>query len=168
MTYSRYPDENEIWFDRKGEGHFRPMQSNAGIAIEHATTRPIANIDPHYTDSRWKTPRTVFLRSGYTLSPRGGIDWVREAGYDYSDRLVGTKFDDAWEAAKAAGKPLKTAAFFEHFLRVAFDDPKLKLVHVLAGINSSTLYSYRIFGYIRGEKAPVAAPAEEESCNTPS
>jgi hypothetical protein len=80
-------------------------------------------------------------------------DSVEGAEYNYSDRLqewYRSKHDAAWEVAKQKGLPLNSAALIEAYLQELLDDPKLSLVHILAGVNYSTGYPYRVYGYFRG------------------
>jgi hypothetical protein len=47
----------------------------------------------------------------------------------------------------------RTASCIEAYLRIVYDDPGLRLVHIIAGVNSSSGYAYNVYGYI---KTPTA------------
>lgn len=67
--------------------------------------------------------------------------------YNYSDRLVGDKWDEGWKKAKESGATEKTARFFEIVLNHFHDTEDVDLQHVVLGCNMSNGYCYLIFGY---------------------
>lgn len=80
---------------------------------------------------------------------------VEGASYVYSDRLQqwhGKKCDEAFDRVKEKGVPEKTPAFYEAYLQELMDDPALKLVHIVAGVNVGNGYPYRVYGYIATKK----------------
>lgn len=92
---------------------------------------------PHYTDRRFEKEQTVFGKEAAGLH------------YDYSDRIVqwdGDKADAAFEAAKASGKTLYSAAFYDVYLSAYFGKPT-RVEHVIAGVNRSNGYPYHVYGY---------------------
>jgi hypothetical protein len=117
-------------------------------------TQPIANLDPHYTNSYYAKSRTVWLASGHKTTPdSGGYEWVKGATYNYSDRIWQWDWDKADVSRKAVDESLdrRSPAFIQAWLRLYFDKPDLELVHVMAGFNVSNGYSYQVYGYKDGE-----------------
>lgn len=120
---------------------------------------PIMNLTPHYTDERFFHPQTVFLREGYRTSDRHSYPSVQGARYEYSDRIYGwyahEKIEAAREFAKTIHLDARTPAHIEAYLQQVFDDPTIKLVHVMAGFNWGNGFPYQIYGFIQTEKAPL-------------
>ena len=91
---------------------------------------------PHYTDSRFRTEQTIFGQEEKGLQ------------YEYSDRIA----DQDREAKKnsevfADSKAVKcTAAWYEAYLSAHFDKPA-DIRHIIAGVNRSNGYPYRIYGF---------------------
>ncbi len=116
-------------------------------------TQPIANLDPHYTNSHYREPRTVWIAKGYKANGRNGTVNQSGVGYDYSDRI----WQWNWEKARSLTETIdasldrRSPAFIQEFLRGFFDDQTIELVHVMAGFNPSNGYSYRVYGYKRGQ-----------------
>lgn len=107
------------------------------------------NLMPHYTNTVFNEPQTVFLAKGYKLS-KDRYATVKGAEYNYSDRLYQWDYkasEKATEGAKEAVKDTNSALYFETYLRLYFDKPKLELIHIMAGVNVGNGYPYRIYGY---------------------
>lgn len=116
------------------------------MTTDKATPTPY----PHYTDSYFQHPQTVFQSATHRL-----IDgYVQGAEYNYSDRLLQwygwEKSDKADKSAKESGFNRWSAGWAEVWLRSLLDDPTLELVHMLAGYNWSNGYGYWVYGYITG------------------
>lgn len=111
----------------------------------------LPDYDPHYSNPQFNHPQTIFLAEGYKISQSSyGGDIVTGVVYSYSDRLIQwnyNKAQEAWELAKTNVYPNRSAGMVELYLRNYFDNPRLELVHILAGVNLSNGYSYRVFGY---------------------
>lgn len=107
---------------------------------------------PYYTNKKfnecvnWEA-QTIFLKKGWNINYK---NFVKELHYDYDDRL---DYYYSIEKKKRAEKKAlfkfskNSANYFQEYLRVLKDSPDLKLIHIMSGINRSTCYSYRIFGY---------------------
>lgn len=127
-------------------------------ASESFASHPHARIDnlfPHYTNTHFNTPRTVYLLTGHRLTD----GYVTGATYAYSDRLHQWHYarrDAARDAALAAHPDTSTAAHCEAYLRSLLNDDGLTLVHIMAGVNLGNGYPYQIYGYIS------SAPAVKE------
>ena len=112
-------------------------------------------VDPSYSDNRFNGPNsgahTIFLSGGLTTAKHDGIDAVEGLFYVYSDRLdASRKHEEITTAKEYARKKVGnflSAAYFEQVLKIVQDDETIQLGHILSGINHSTLYSYRVFGY---------------------
>ncbi len=118
--------------------------------VVNSKRQRIANLNPHYTNERFRKPQTVFLLRG--RYPQDG--YVPHAEYNYSDRIWQwdwDKCDKAREAVNAKGLDGNTAAWHEAWLRIVLDDSKLNLVHILAGVNLSNGYPYHVYGYIKSK-----------------
>lgn len=121
----------------------RTLQNMAGVQTDAGA--PIQNLHPHYTNSYFSEARTVYLASGHELDG---------ATYNYSDRIRQwdwDKADAAWTAVRGEDKRMNTANEHEAYLRLVFDKPNLKLVHIMAGFNVSNGYPYQVYGYIEGD-----------------
>lgn len=137
MSY--FPDRAEI------------LRAINRVGVERNPNSPIAHVAPHYTDDRFKEPQTVYLADGYKTDNSGGYPFVDGATYNYSDRIWQWDWNKADAANKASlekGLHRDSAARYEVYLRLYFDKPDLKLVHIMAGYNLATGYPYRVFGYI--------------------
>lgn len=92
---------------------------------------------PHYTDTYYREPRTIFGNKEKGLQ------------YDYSDRLEEWDYSKAQKAREKVnqdGITPHTAEWYERYLQYYFDC-KIELKHILAGHKLSNGYSYQIFGY---------------------
>lgn len=104
--------------------------------MNHSMNEEIYNIAPHYTDSHFKTARTVWG------AEENGIS------YDYSDRLWEWDYDKAKAASEAASihaRP-RTAQWFQDYLSAYHGKPVI-LRHIMAGFNLGNGYPYQVFGY---------------------
>jgi hypothetical protein len=101
----------------------------------------VVNTTPHYTDSRFKRPQTVWG------CEEDGL------GYDYNDRIWQWNWNKAKAAAKHADETAKprTAWWHQEFLCFFFDKP-IELKHILAGVNLSNGYPYCVYGYREAEQ----------------
>jgi hypothetical protein len=113
-------------------------------------------INPHYEDRRFVGPggstRTIYLATGKEITSRKyGTETVEGLEYNYDDRLSQMLGYDKMAAARREAREKvgnnQSAAYFEQVLRIALDDPTLNLYHILSGVNASSGYSYRAFGY---------------------
>lgn len=107
---------------------------------------------PHYSSTQFKgSAQTIYLRPGYQTKQGIAGDIVEGCRYDYSDRIVGyfpkEERDEAWAKAKSKFEP-KSAAFIQEYLRILYGNPNIVVVHILAGVNRSNGYPYRIYGYL--------------------
>ena len=110
-------------------------------------------LNPHYSDDRFNSKVSWKAQTVFGLEPedRSGHP---ELHYVYSDRLEQwdySKSQSAWQKALDARAPRDSAEFLEVYLATYFGKP-LEVVHVMAGVNCSTGYSYWVAGY--REKAP--------------
>lgn len=100
--------------------------------------RPIANINPHYTDSHYKKAQLVW-----------GSEDVK--AWDYSDRIRDwyghDKCQEAWQTAKDEGLTPNSPAFIQRYMQIVYDDNGLELIGVMAGHNLSTGFPYQVYGY---------------------
>ena len=113
-------------------------------------------IDPHYTDRRFTgengDAHTIYLAQGLEISSRAyGSETVNDLFYVYSDRLGAHHgFDQMRTAREEAHQKIgnnQSADYFEQVLKNLMNDETIKLGHILSGVNASTGYSYRVFGY---------------------
>lgn len=109
--------------------------------------------NPHYSNRYWNEPRTIYLsqETRITRSKISGYDTVSGSHYVYDDRLrYGdySKHEQVWDSLKAEGFTYRTAEFVQEYIRRMMNKPDLMLVHILAGVNLSTGYSYHAYGYI--------------------
>jgi len=112
---------------------------------------PYSLLYPQYTDNRfndktgWKF-KTIFLKNGWEISSRG---YCKGLFYVYDDKLdCFFSLEEKRIAEKEASVFNKNSAnYFQEYLRSLKKSKKLKLIHILSGVNCSTCYSYRIFGY---------------------
>lgn len=116
---------------------------------------------PHYTDRRFldntRDGLTIFVDPLTVLVHGDFVDQIGEGlTYSYSDRVqqhVGHEAID--EAAKRAAEEVgnnRSARFVEHMLRYAFQDERLWLGHMRAGVNRSNGYPYHIYGFRSGNQ----------------
>lgn len=127
-------------------------------------------INPHYSDDRFEKDQTIFLVEGIELVETPfGTEEVNDAHYVYSDRLVQSagmsRIEAASDEAKKTAAP-GTASYFEELLKATLEDPTIDLQHILAGVNRSNGFSYRIFGTVSG--VPNESPQAGEIANTPN
>lgn len=145
-TYEEFRDKERF----SEYGYFKAPE----IPVTTDKRTPIAHnlLDPHYADSRFDHSKThtIFLAPGNKV----GHDWpndgfVMNAQYSYSDRVhqwYYDKYDAAVEIARKKAKGYNTAMYYEELLKILMEKPKLILVHIIAGVNVSSGYSYLIFG----------------------
>ncbi len=67
--------------------------------------------------------------------------------YNYSDRIMGQKWDEGCKKATEAGIKPKTARFYEAVLNHFHDVKDVNLQHIVLACNRSNGQSYMIFGY---------------------
>lgn len=107
--------------------------------------QPIANLTPHYTDDHFRDAQTVWIEKGYSVNRS---QTVKGASYNYSDRI----WEWNWNKADTVRKSIehldrRSPAYIQEFLRRYFDNPAIRLVHVMAGFNVSNGSSYNVYGY---------------------
>lgn len=146
---------DDMFTDEELRRAFRAIYGlrDGGMSYVRDREVSIRNLMPHYTDMRFQRARTVYLDAAYKLNneeyptvPKGV-----KVGYDYSDRLWQWNWTKANTTRKQANEQHAahdTAACLETWLRLYFDKPNLKLIHVLAGFNVSNGYPYQVFGYL--------------------
>lgn len=117
------------------------------LGDKYLSSKPRANFDlnsyiqdnPHYSDPEFSRGQTKVVFG----EQEKGIT------YDYSDRLWGwdsNKAQSASEyASKKAGRP-NTARWHQVFLSQYFDR-SVELRCIIVGVNVSSGYSYRCYGY---------------------
>ena len=110
----------------------------------------IRDVLPHYSNPRFNRggEHTTYLARGYKLNERGV---VTGAFYNYLDRIwQGFKYEDVQNAFAAAGKEHQnnSADFFEHALRIIYNDPTVKLVHIASSVNPWSGYPTCALGTI--------------------
>lgn len=97
---------------------------------------------PHYSNSRFQKEQTIFGTEDSHLH------------YDYSDRLVQWDYTKSKLAQEIADEKVKvknpetytSARWFQEYLTAYFDKPVI-LKHIIAGVNRSNGYDYRVYGY---------------------
>lgn len=104
-------------------------------------------INPSWTDSRFKKPRTVYLEAGYKLKDT----YVKKAEYNYSDRLMEWHGHSKAHSIIESIGGLRTAEDIEKYLSALLEKPNLRLVHVKAGVNLWNGFAYQVFGYFPEE-----------------
>lgn len=109
---------------------------------------PIANLTPHYTDSRFRDAQTVWIANGRKAKGHSGT--IPGIIYNYSDRLWQWDWHKCDEVSKSIDTSLdrRSPAYIQEFLRKVLNRPKLELLHVMAGFNVSNGYPYQVYGYI--------------------
>lgn len=141
----------EGWFEDAREAmRSVPMTTSSMVRI--------SNLNPHYTDERYRHAQTVYLAAGCKLS-QGHSEYVQGAEYVYSDRLREWDWNKAEAARKAAREQYPdydTAACLEAYLRLYYDKPHLALVHIMAGFNWATGYPYQVFGILLDGKPDLS------------
>lgn len=149
--------EWDIDYLKEGSPYFREPPRYYASSMQ----QPIRDFAPHYTNERFNHSQTIWLASGSRLSrTQYAGEVVNGAVYDYSDRLDSwygyEKSREAWRKAMADNGCTTisniTAAAVQAYLRDLTDDPQLRLVHILAGVNVSNGYPYQVFGYVPGKK----------------
>lgn len=123
------------------------------IEIERNPEKKIRNLIPTDGSVFGEREHTVFLLPEYRVhtDPYGTevVDGVRYI-YSYSLKIWDyEKSIEAWQAALAANLTPETGRFLEHYLQVYFSQKELKLVHVLAGMDTLDGYPYQVFGYVQ-------------------
>jgi len=88
----------------------------------------------HYSDPQSRTLFTVFGE------PK------KELFYNYDDRLFGERWEQGCELAKARYEP-GTPNYYQFALNHFHETDTVDLQHILLGCNSSSGYSYLVFGY---------------------
>ncbi len=146
MTVTPLVGKDEFMFGCLDDNKVVPI-TNGGVRIER---NPGGSLEsPHYSDMRFRKERTVYLKTGYGLVRGLRVDLVKDASYEYSDRLAErdfTRHKSAWEHAMANDLPDRSAHLYEAYLTAYFGEP-VELLHVLVGVNVSNGYPYYIFGY---------------------
>ena len=96
----------------------------------------LENFNPHYTDSYFKTARTIWGQKQTGLQ------------YEYSDRLWEWDYAKAEKASNIAKEnyPVLCANQIEVYLSEYFGKP-VEIVHIMAGHNLGNGYPYQVFGY---------------------
>lgn len=119
--------------------------------------------DPHYTDERFtrsSNGRTIYLAPGLVMVEHYGTETVEGAHYNYSDRISQwyghDKVQRAWHEARERVGNTVTAKLYETWLQHVYEDPTTSLQHIIAGVNVSNGYSYRVFGTV-SEAGPQAS-----------
>lgn len=144
------------------DGRIRPVYPERG------PLRRIDNFDPHYTNERFRDAQTVYLAHSTKLIA-GQYDGERVEGaeYNYSDRLrqwySWDKYEKAWHKATEQVAEVRCAKHDEIYLRLLTDDPKLKLVHIMAGFNLATGDPYQVFGYHVRREGRIGCQSESAS-----
>lgn len=114
----------------------------------------MGNDMPHYSDSVFRYPVTVY----FDLE-RNGIDYgqgtvVEDATYNYSDRISRwyENSTDIWITTLNQHNKIRTPQFYEDYLRTLTGLPNLELVHVQSSYNWSSGHPYQIFGYFENKE----------------
>lgn len=89
----------------------------------------------HYSDPQSRTLFTVFGEPS------------KELFYNYEDRLFGERWNNGLDLAKEHGLEPGTPAYYEFALNHFHETEDVNLQHILLGCNSSSGYSYLVFGY---------------------
>lgn len=103
---------------------------------------------PHYTDHRFRHPRTVFCAEPENLKENESGPFIKGCTYDYSDRIEEWDRDKARKAREAAtekGHLRNSAKWYEFYLSYIYGE-EVKLIHIVAGINHSNGWPYCVFG----------------------
>lgn len=98
---------------------------------------PILNLNPHYTNERFRHAQIVWGHEEEGLS------------VNYSDRLAGwdhAAHEAAWDKVKKSGIDGRTPQAIQNYLTEYHGKP-CELVFVMAGWNWATGYSYQVYGY---------------------
>lgn len=148
------PDRNEEPFVQSVQKSKR--LGDVGVIRSKTQQIPGSLLDPYYTDERFtrsRGGRTIFLDSGLVaVKSEFGSEYVEGAHYNYSDRLsLGYGFDHVEAARDEAFEEIgnrNTAVFFEAFLQKVYNDPTALLQHIMAGVNASSGFSYKVFGTV--------------------
>ncbi len=98
----------------------------------------------HYSEHDTRE-RTVF---GLPASRYGH----KHLEYTYSDRLYMEEWGEGLEAAIEQKVPRNCARYFEIGLEHVLEGKDIDLQHVILGVNTSTGFSYLIFGYTSTER----------------
>lgn len=131
------------------KGVFDPLGERQRFFVGTSDDSVVLEINPHYTDHRFKKPRTIFCTEPSTLEDDGfGNLYAPGCHYDYSDRIYEWDYDKAKQAENAAdedGHKHKTAKWLRAYLSHLYGKD-VELVHVIAGVNHSNGYPYCVFG----------------------
>lgn len=136
MNKKRYKN---CWGDMCEENEYGSIRLPLS-PIAHDKNTPMQTF-LHYSDPTAREERTVFG------SRKKGLF------YNYSDRLVGKRWEEGCKLATQKGLPLKSAAFYEEVLKHFHDSDDLDLQHVILGCNMSNGYDYLVFGYTYTSKS---------------
>ena len=103
---------------------------------------------------------TVFLSENFDTTRSSGQEFINHPSvvYNYSDRIPNVR--EAWDTVRAAGRfavQSPSPAAHEAMLRVAFDDPSIDIVHILAGLDVTGYDAQYRYGYRTA--ASIAQPA---------
>ena len=128
----------------KAEIPTAPVETDKTKAIPCNLLYPNTNDERFKNKERFHRQQTVFREPGYEESPYPEEDG---AVYSTSDNLGGPKNDEAWEVAENSGCVKNSAAYFEAYLRKRFEDPDLRLVHILTGNSGMSSHSYQKYGF---------------------
>ncbi|HHX99455.1 TPA: hypothetical protein GX533_02130 [Candidatus Dojkabacteria bacterium] len=121
------------------------------IETDKYTPIPWNLLHPRYSDKHFDNgEQTVYLDPNHELCFLSGSNVVNGAIYKYSDRLDQLDCKKSRRSFQDASENFieGTPALYEDYLRRYHEDPALKLVHIIAGINRSNAYPYRIYGFI--------------------
>jgi len=124
-----------------------PERQPIRVVHEKRASIPDRDLRPHYTDKRVTEVRsgvTIFLANGYEL-----VDGkVPDATYTTaSGWALESNRDENRRAEEAVGSR-NSAAYYEALLRGRYHNPNLDVVHLVASIDTGTLFSDLRFGMI--------------------
>ncbi len=126
--FSFEPDHMLTDLHSRNQPYVYPAQTSRTVELETA---------PHYSDSRFDKEQTVFGKA------------VPGLIYEYSDRLWQWDYDKSKEAfaeADKSGKTKNSANYYDVYLSHYFGK-KIRVEHIMAGVNVSNGYPYAVFGY---------------------
>lgn len=108
---------------------------------------------PHYTDerfTRYAGGRTIYLAEGLETAERHGVEVVEGLDYMYGDRIYQTygaqHAYDALIATEQRRGTVRSAAFYQEWLRQVYGQPNTVLQHIIAGVEPNRGYPYQVFG----------------------
>ena len=144
----------------------RPLKIEPSSPVsDKARHIPYDLLHPHYTDRRFTERRgelTVFLAEGYETHDHYGSPAVEGLHYNYSDRLLdwhgSEKSREAHDKAKEIVGDADSPRYYEEYLRILLDNPKVELVHLTTGVNRGNGYPYHVYGYLELQEESSASP----------